>query len=394
MPTYPPLHASPPSEPPEDPLRIGLDVTPLLGQLTGVGRYVAALLDALASSAHAGEDALRGTAFTVRSREALGARLPAGVAVAGPPVPARVLQALWQRSELLPVTALAGRCDVFHGTNFVLPPTGRAAGVLTVHDLSYLRTPHTVTQASLSYRELVPRSIQRAAVVCTPSQAIADEVIETYGLPPGRVAVTPLGVSPAWSHALPPDDDLRRRLGLPRDYYVFSGSLEPRKNLPLLVEAQRRLRAEDPDVPALVLMGPAGWGPRLDLAGLDPGAVVLTGYLEDDELQRVVAGARLLAYPSAYEGFGLPPLEAFACGVPVVASDLAVVREVVGRDAGLARLVPPGDVEALVEALRAQFAASVDPELAAGRRRRAAEFTWAATASRTRAAYRRAVTGP
>jgi glycosyltransferase involved in cell wall biosynthesis len=376
------------------PLRIGMDVTPLLGALTGVGRYVEGLLQALAQSPDGEGEVLRGTAFTVRRRDAMRERLPEGVRVSGPPVPARALQLLWTRTELLPVTVLSGRTDVFHGTNFVLPPTGRAAGVVTVHDLSYLRTPHTVSSASLAYRELVPRSIRRAAVVCTPSRAIADEVAEEYGVPEDRLVVTPLGVSPDWARAEPPDDDLRRRLGLPSDYYVFSGSLEPRKNLSLLVEAQRRLKAEDRNAPALVLTGPAGWGPRLDLTGLTADDVLLTGYLDEADLRRTVAGARLLAYPSAYEGFGLPPLEAFACGVPVVASDLAVVREVVGTETGLARLVPPGDLEGLVDALRAQLS---DPEpagLAAARRRRAAEFDWAATASRTREAYRRAVTGP
>jgi glycosyltransferase involved in cell wall biosynthesis len=365
-----------------------MDVTPLLGTVTGVGRYVASLVEALAGSGQV--DVVRGTAFTVRSRAALAERLPADVEVAGPPVPARALQRLWSRTELLPVTWLSGAVDVFHGTNFVLPPTGRAAGVVTVHDLSYLRTPHTVDAASLAYRQLVPRSVARAAVVCTPSEAVAEEVREAYRLPADRVVATPLGVSPAWAAARPPDEARRRRLGLPRDYYVFSGSLEPRKNLPLLLEAHRRLRAENPDVPALVLMGPPGWGPRLDLSGLEPGAVVLTGYLADDDLRSTVSGARLLAYPSAYEGFGLPPLEAFACGVPVVASDLPVVREVVGTDAGMASLVPPGDVDALASALDVRLAGPDAPDAAGRRRARAAEFSWQRTAAATRAVYARA----
>ncbi|MGY1807352.1 glycosyltransferase family 4 protein [Blastococcus sp. SYSU D00669] len=374
-------------------LRIAMDVTPLLGTPTGIGRYVRSLLAALA--AEQGPDApaeLRGVAVTVRGRAGLAPLLPPGVRVTGPPVPARALQWLWSRAELPPVSALAGRVDLFHGTNFVLPPTGRAAGVVTVHDLSFLRTPQTVTRASLAYRELVPRSVRRAGVVCVPSAAVAGEVRDAYGLPEDRVAVTPLGVDPAWSDAAPPGAERRRRLGLPEEYLVFSGSLEPRKNLPLLLQAHRRLCAEHADWPALVLMGPPGWGPDLDLGGLPDGAVVLTGYLADDDLRSVVAGARALVYPSLYEGFGLPPLEAFACGVPVIASDLAVTREVVGDDPGLARLVPPGDLEGLVEALRDQLHGTEDPGLAGRRRRRAARFTWAATAVRTTEAYRRALT--
>jgi glycosyltransferase involved in cell wall biosynthesis len=287
---------------------------------------------------------------------------------------------------------VSGQLDVFHGTNFVLPPTGRAAGVVTVHDLSFLRTPQTVTRASLAYRTLVPRSIARAGVVIVPSAAIAAEVADEYPGAADRVVVTPLGVDPAWFTAEPPGDDRRRRLGLPRDYLVFSGSLEPRKNLPLLLEAQRRLCARYRDWPPLVLMGPAGWGPALDLSGLPPGKVVLTGYLADDDLRSVVAGARALVYPSLYEGFGLPPLEAFACGVPVVASDLPVTREVVGDDGDLSRLVIPADVDALVDALQRQVETDEPAGVAERRRARASGFTWTATAERTREAYRRAVT--
>ncbi|MFD2090353.1 glycosyltransferase family 4 protein [Blastococcus deserti] len=365
-------------------------MTPLLGTPTGIGRYVRSLLAELAS--RGGPDEVRGVAFTLRRRGGLAPQLPADVRVVGPPVPARALQAVWSRLELPPVTALGGRLDVFHGTNFVLPPPGRAAGVVTVHDLSFLRTPQTVTAASLAYRTLVPRSIGRAGAVCVPSAAVADEVAEAYRVPEDRLVVTPLGVDPLWARAEPPDDDRRRRLGLPADYLVFSGSLEPRKNLPLLLDAQRRLTARHRDWPPLVLMGPPGWGPSLDLGGLPDGAVRLTGYLADEDLRSVVAGAAALVYPSLYEGFGLPPLEAFACGVPVVASDLPVTREVVGDDPELSRLVPLGDVDALVDALEQQVTGTEAPDVAARRRRRAAGFTWAATADRTREAYRRVVT--
>ncbi len=384
-----------PTDQPGATLRIGMDVTPLLGTPTGIGRYVGALAAALAADAPDGAagDALLAVAFTLRHRDALSSRLPEGVPVVGPPVPARALQWLWSRAEFPPVTALTGSIDVFHGTNFVLPPRGRAAGVVTVHDLSFLRTPQTVTRASLAYRSLVPRGLHRAGAVCVPSQAVAAEIQEAYGVEDERLVVTPLGVEPAWSQAAAPDEERRRRLGLPEQYVVFSGSLEPRKNLPTLLEAYRRLVAAAPDFPALVLMGPPGWGPALDLHGLPAGKVVLTGYLAEEDLRSVVAGAAALVYPSLYEGFGLPPLEAFACGVPVVASDLPVVREVVGDDPDLARLVPAADVDALADALLAQLSSTEPAGVADRRRRRASAFTWTRTAERTRDAYLRAVTG-
>jgi glycosyltransferase involved in cell wall biosynthesis len=121
--------------------------------------------------------------------------------------------------------------------------------------------------------------------------------------------------------------------------------------------------------------------------------VRLTGYLADEDLRSVVAGSRALVYPSLYEGFGLPPLEAFACGVPVIASDLPVTREVVGDDRELSGLVPPGDLDALVDALHRQLTSAEPPGLATRRRAHASAFTWARTAKRTRDAYLRAVTG-
>lgn len=377
-------------------MRIGLDATPLLGMRTGVGRYVEHLLGALAADSvgrvdqvDPGDrcgDELVATAFTLRGRGALPGMVPAGVATRVRPAPARGLHALWTRTEAPPVEWLTGRIDVFHATNFVLPPLRRAAGVVTVHDLSFLRTPDTVSAASLRYRVLVPRSVRRAAVVCTVSAAVAEEVREEYRLDADRVVVTPLGVDANWFTASAPDPSWLAGRGLPGRYLLFAGTQEPRKGLPTLLAGYARLRASDPDTPPLVLAGPPGWGPALDTAGLPPDAVHTTGYLPADELRALVAGAACLVYPSRYEGFGLPPLEAFACGTPVVASDLPVIREVTGT---LARLVPVGDADALAEAL-ATTLADGGPTGAADRRTRAAGFTWARCAETTRSAYRRA----
>ena len=142
-----------------------------------------------------------------------------------------------------------------------------------------------------------------------------------------------------------------------------------------------------------MLLGPAGWGPQLDLAGIGDGQVVTTGWREDDDVRRIVAGAAVLAFPSAAEGFGLPPLEAFAAGVPVVASDLPVTREVLGDDTGRASLVPPGDVAALAAALADRLTRPDPPGAADSRRAWAARYTWSATAAATVRAYERALAG-
>lgn len=367
-------------------MRIGLDATPLLGPRTGIGRYTAELLDALAAREGTGPgdgDQLVATAFTLRGAGDLRQVVPPGVGTRTRRAPARLLRALWQRSELPPVTWSTGALDVFHATNFVLPPVGRAAGVVTVHDLSFLRVRESVGAASLAYRELVPRSISRAAVVLTPSEAIADEVVAEYRLDPARVLATPLGISADWLGARPPTRAWSEERGLPTDYIVAVGTLEPRKGLQPLVDAFRELVRDDSAAPDLVLVGPRGWGAALDLGGMPAGRVHLTGFLADEALHQVVAGSRGLAFPSRYEGFGLPPLEALACGRPVVVSDLPVMREVL---ADHATYVPVDDRDALVEALRA-LPAEPDEAASARRRAHAARYTWSACASRTSQAY-------
>ncbi len=346
-------------------MRVGLDGTPLLGARTGIGRYVEQLLGALSG----GPEELVATAFTFRGLEDLA--VPPGVEVRARRVPARALQGAWARAEQPVVEVLTGGLDVFHATNFVLPPLRRARGVVTVHDLAFLRMTDTVSSASARYRALVPRSLARASVVVTPSGAVADQVREAYA-PTVPVVAVPHGVAPGWGSASPPDAALRARLGLPSSYVLFVGTLEPRKDVRTLLAAHALL----PDAPPLVLVGPPGWGEQVDVSG-----AVTPGYLDDDALRPLVAGAAALVLPSRDEGFGLPLLEGLAAGTPVVASDLPVLREV-GGDA--VRYAPVGNAEAFADALRAVLDAPGDP---AGRRAQAAPFTWARSAEGHRAAY-------
>ena len=369
---------------------VGLDATPLLGQRTGVGHYTAGLVDALAGLAEPPELVL--VPFTWRGADGL--RAPAGARVAHRRAPARLLQAAWARTELPPVEWLApgaGRSlDLFHATNFVAPPARRAAVVVTVHDLTFLHATELVSRASARYRTLVPRSLARAAVVCTPSAAVAAEVVEAYRVAPERVLVTPLGVRDAFRRAAPPSQAWLAAHGINGRYALFSGSLEPRKNLSVLLAAWRELLGQhpSPEAPTLVLAGPSAWGPAVELAGLPDGAVRTTGYLADGELAALCAGAALLAYPSLYEGFGLPPLEAMAAGVPVVAADLPVLRETLGD---LAELVDPLDATAMAGALAKVLDDGGGPQAAAARRAHAARFTWAACAEATMGAYQAAL---
>ncbi|MDQ2751053.1 MAG: glycosyltransferase family 4 protein [Actinomycetota bacterium] len=358
-------------------LRVGFDATPLLGARTGVGTYVQNLCTILARR---DDLCLRAVAFSLRGRAALAA-LPNEVRVMHRPVPGRLLRRAWLRCDVPPAEWLTGRVDVVHGTNFVLPPPRSARGVVTVHDLAFLHYPELVDAASLAYRTLVPRAVARAAVVVTVSQAMAEEISTAYRVPPERLAVTEIGVHQSWFEPAP------RVPGVPGDYILAVGTLEPRKGLDVLVAAYRDLLAADPSAPSLVLVGPPGWGASLDLSGIPSGRVVLPGYADAQTLRGLMQHARLLAFPTRYEGFGLPPLEALAAGTAVVASDLPVVREVVGPHA---RLVPVGDVAALAAAISATLAEDRPADAVAAARAHAATFTWERCAAKTVAAYHRA----
>ncbi|SOD93764.1 Glycosyltransferase involved in cell wall bisynthesis [Blastococcus haudaquaticus] len=357
-----------------------LDGTPMLGHRTGIGQYVTNLYRTL----HDRPDVTpRLYAFTIRH----GSRPPDVHPGAWTRriLPARLLQQLWLTQDRPSADVLLPRADVLHATNFTSPPSRRARRVVTVHDLAFLRLPETVHPQTRRAAELTIRQARRADAVLTPSAAVAAEIQEHLGIAGDRVHVTPLGVDDAWAAAAPLAAAERRRLGLPDRYLLAVGTREPRKNLGALVAAHRA--AGTGRVPPLVLVGPAGWGPEITA---DPGVHVLP-YLPAEELRGLVAGATALVFPSRYEGFGLPALEAMATGTPVLANDIPVLREVLGE---CGTFVDADDRDALVAALEAVGSGRLedgDAESArAARRERARSFTWARCADATVAAYRAA----
>ena len=253
-----------------------------------------------------------------------------------------------------------------------------------IHDLAYEKLPEVVTAASLRYRSLVPRALRdQRVVVTTPTGAVADEVAEFYRIDRERVVPTPLGVAAEWYDAQPATPQWLEQHGVPERYLLFVGSLEPRKNLVNLLQAHRQSRVESADVPALVLVGPPGWGAAVE----DQEGVLSTGYLPHAELRRLVAGAVAVTLPSRYEGFGLPLLEAFATGTPVVAGAVPALQEI---SAGLAPIVDPDDVPEIAAALVTASATDRDADSAEARRTRAREFTWGRCAEATLTAYQQA----
>jgi glycosyltransferase involved in cell wall biosynthesis len=374
-------------------LSVALDATPLLGRPTGVGVFCAGALAALAC-----DPTLDVSAFAVtwRRRGWLDDRLPVGVAHHQRPMPARPLHAAWARSDRPPLEWFVGRPDVVHGTNFVVPPTRRAARVVTVHDLSIVLYPDLVDASTLAYPGLIRRAVDGGAWIHALSHFVAAQIVEEFGVPAERVRAVHLGVpviAPPTPQTPQTPGPAAVPAGLPPgcDRYVLAiGTIEPRKDYASLVAAFGALPARHRDV-ALVIVGGEGWGAAevASAVAASPARerVVRTGYLDDPALTSVLGGATALAYPSRYEGFGFPPLQAMAAGVPVVTTTAGAIPEVVGDGAVL---VPPGDAEALAGALADVLDGRDVDALVARGRSRAAAFTWEACGAGLADLYRAA----
>lgn len=264
---------------------------------------------------------------------------------------------LWEQYRL-PAILPRHNLDLFHAPDFTLPGRLPVPGIITIHDLSFLLHPEGVApRTRWLYRTYVPRSAKQAALILCDSEATAADVRRQEWTSPQRIRVIHLGVEDALFAEL--DEEALRswitRAGLPRDYICYLGALDKRKNLPLLLRAYRLLLEELPTgmaAPALALAGP-DHGERAGLEQLARSleiaeAVHFLGYIPPEDVHPLLQGARAFCYPSLFEGFGLPPLQAMAAGTPVVASSATSLPEVVG---GAGILLDPQDAAAWAEAL-------------------------------------------
>jgi glycosyltransferase involved in cell wall biosynthesis len=372
-------------------LRIGIDLTSAVAQGAGIGRYTRELLRALSQLDSRNQYRLFYAAR--RPRHPLPHPLPANFRVTALPFHDIWLARLWHRARLpIPVQTITGPLDLFHSPDFTLPPvSGRARTLLTVHDLSFVRDPASAAPTLLSYlNAVVPRSVRRADHILADSQATKDDLIELYRTPEDKVTVLYPGVEAAFRPVTDPARlaTVRAKYNLGEAPFILSVStLQPRKNFVRLIQAFAQLPLTHYQ---LVIAGGKGWLFDSIFAEVErlkvKDRVLFPGFVADEDLPALYSAARGLAYPSLYEGFGLPLLEAMACGTPVVASTAACLPEVAG-DAAL--LVPPTDVPTLVGTLhRALTDDALRAGLIAKGFARAATFTWEKAARQLLSVYK------
>ncbi len=278
------------------------------------------------------------------------------------------------------------RVDLFHASLFVAPLLGGCRYLLTLHDVNYLVLPHLYGRHRQTYFQTAVRLFaRRAEAVLTVSEFSKREIVRLLGVAPERIEVVPNGVDPRF-HPVAPEEvaALRERLRLPSEYLLYVGSFVPHKNVPALLRAYRLV----PDAPPLVLCGrnPETIAPTIERLGLQ-GRVHTVPGVGDDALPALYTGATAFVFPSRYEGFGLPPMEAMACGTPTVVSDAGSLPEVTN---GAALTFPVDDEQALAARLREVLgSAGRRAELARAGRARAAEFSWDACAERLAGSYLR-----
>ena len=359
-------------------MKIAFDASPIDLDRAGSGNYARQIV------AHVAQHPDVEATFRLRSGAGTGGSVT------------RRLKLLWQdlvwSPFLLPWIAGFRGADILHCTGLRAPLFSRIPCVVTIHDVYPVHNPQAFPLWwSWYFRWVVAAAAKRVDCIITSSEFSAGEICGAWGIDRERVQVIPYGVSPAFERP-PPSEEARRvveALGLPASFFLFVGSMEPRKNIPGLLRAMEKLRAEGRDC-RLVLVGPAGWRNReirrLADRGVEEGWLFRPGFVDDAVLAALYATSRALVMPSFYEGFGFPVIEAMSCGCAVVAGRAGSLPEVTG-DAGL--LVDPHDTDGIAAAMaRIDDDDELRASLVAQGREQARRFRWDRCADETVTLYR------
>ncbi|MBQ6041747.1 MAG: glycosyltransferase family 4 protein [Oscillospiraceae bacterium] len=377
-------------------MNVAFDASPLTGDLiSGVGWCEAYLTEAL-TRLHP-EHQYRFEYFTLRSPEEKVRRMQPFVRENTPLHPARfspLLYRLMTNFVPVPYCAFQGKwADITHFFNYIVPPFVHGKTVVTVHDMVLHAYPETMRRRTrLLLQTGLRRSMARADLIVTDSEFSRTEIAKYYPDFADKVRVVPCGVDPKRFAPASPEEIARVREAhhLPEQYFLYLGTLEPRKNLVRLIEAYALLREKHPDAPPLVLAGGKGWQYESIFAAADRDGlrehILFPSYIPAGDMAALYSGALAFLFPSLYEGFGMPPLEAMACGCPVLTAKAASLPEAVG-DAAI--LVSPNSTKAIADGMEMLL---TDPALRCGLRkcglRRAAEMNWDSAAEKLYQVYR------
>jgi glycosyltransferase involved in cell wall biosynthesis len=364
-------------------MRIGIDYTAAARQRAGIGRYTRELVTALLRMENAHRYTIFAATSGLKDRDWRPETGESNTRFRTVPLTDDWLHRLWQRLRLpVPIEAITGPLDVFYSPDFVLPPTLRATHtLLTVHDLSFLHFPDAFVPSLRAYLErVVPRSVARADRVLADSKSTRDDLVAHFDTPPEKVTVLYPGVDTRFHPQKEPGERerLMNKYGIRPPYILSVGTLQPRKNYVRLIKAFAKLRFADSQSAGLQLAiaGGRGWLYEDIFAEAEKHGdrVRVLGFVDDADLPALLRNAALFAFPSLYEGFGIPPLEALACGTPVVCSEASSLPEVAG-DAAL--MVNPLDVDGLTQTMARVLAdANLRREMIEKGLAQATRFTW------------------
>jgi len=374
-------------------MRIGLDGIPLATPRTGIGHYTFELARALALLSPSDEFKLISPlAFPPATLEEIERDSPSNLVAVNPK--ATLLRRYWW-AVALPLYLQVARLDLFHGTNYETQLWNRRRTVVTIHDLSSLlhADKHEAHLARRARRRLPLIARLSSKIIC-PTESVKREICEHLHVDAEKVAVTPEAPRRGF-RPLPLEEttETKRRLGVEDEFILFVGTIEPRKNLLTLVRAFDEVMRHTSLRPQLVIAGREGWLMEELYCFIENARirerVLFTGYVNEDDLRALYSSCRVSVYPSLYEGFGLPPLEAMACGAPVITSNTGAIMETVGQ---AARLVAPTDAQALAGSIIELLEDETERRrLSSAGLKRAAQFTWEKTARLTLAVYREVI---